>query len=275
MSAVTTAGQSPVSQRLLSGSAAAWFTVAVAGQAVFAAYIAAFYGATLMGGDWRVWAERMINGIVEGDRTGNIIVISHIVLAFAITVGGPLQFIPAIRNGFPRFHRLNGRIYLSVAVLISLGAFYLVWVRDHISVINGVAISGNGVLILYFAVQTVRHAMVRRFDVHHRWALRLFIAASGVWFFRVAFGLWAFLTGFQVPGVRPDLTGAFDIFAAFGCYLIPLAILELYFRARRAPSSPGLALGASAVVLAGTAATGVGAVGAVLIFMLPAFQLLS
>ena len=261
-------------QRILAGSGAVWFTVAFAGQAVFAAYIAAFYGATLVRGEWRLWAERMINGIIEGDLTGNVVVITHIILAFLITVGGPLQFIPAIRNRFPRFHRINGRIYLTVAVLITLGAFYLVWVREHISLINAVAISGSGVLILYFAFQTVRHAMARRIDAHHRWALRLFIVASAVWFFRVAFGLWLFVTDFEMHGVRRDLTGPFDVFAAFGCYLIPLAILELYLRARRREAGAGLALAASAVMAVAIIATGVGAVGAVLIFMLPAFQLM-
>ncbi len=272
---MTVAPRAARAHRLLAGSGVVWFAVAVAGQAVFAAYIAAFYGATLIAGDWRVWAERMINGIVEGDRTGNLVVITHVILAFMITVSGPLQFIPAIRNRFATFHHINGRTYLTVAVLITLGAFYLVWVREHISLINAIAISGNGVLILYFAYQTVRNAIARRIDAHHRWALRLFIAASGVWFFRVGFGLWLFLTNFEMPGVRRDLTGPFDVFAAFGCYLIPLAVLELYLRARRDGAGSAMQLGTSAVMVAATVATGVGAVGATLIFMLPAFRLLS
>lgn len=272
--AKTAASRGVLPRRILAGTGVIWFTVALAGQATFAAYIAAFYGATLLGGDWQLWAQRMINGIVEGDRIGNIVVITHIILAFMITVGGPLQFIPAIRNRFPRFHHLNGRIYLSVAVLITLGALYLVWAREHISLINAIAISGSGVLILYFAFQTVRHAVARRVDAHHRWALRLFIAASAVWFFRIAFGIWLFVTDFEMPGVRRDLTGPFDVFAAFACYLLPLAILELYFRARRPGSGSALVLGASAVMAVAIIATGLGTVGAVLIFMLPAFQLL-
>ena len=272
---MSSAAPATLPQRMLAGSGAVWFTVAFAGQAVFAAYIATFYGATLVRGEWRLWAERMINGIVEGDPTGNVVVITHIILAFLITVGGPLQFIPAIRNRFPRFHRINGRIYLTVAVLITLGAFYLVWVREHISTINAIAISGSGVLILYFAGQTVRHAMARRIDIHHRWALRLFIVVSAVWFFRVAFGLWLFMTNFEMPGVSRDLTGPFDVFAAFGCYLIPLAVLELYLRARRDGAGSALQLGTSAVMAAAIVATGVGAIGATLIFMAPAFRLLS
>jgi hypothetical protein len=55
---------------------------------------------------------------------------------------------------------------------------------------------------------------------------------SGVWFFRVGYGIWILITGFTAPGTEVDLTGPFDVFIGFGHSLIPLMILEFYFWAK-------------------------------------------
>ena len=122
--------------------------------------------------------------MVAGDVVGNAVMLAHIVLAFVITVGGPLQLVPRIRARAPRFHRWNGSIYLATATVMSLGGLYLTWARfeDLPSILNGVAISLNAVLILIFGAMTLRRAMARNIAAHQRWALRLFVAVSGVWF---------------------------------------------------------------------------------------------
>lgn len=218
---------------MLRGSAVFWFATAALGQAAFAAYIAAFYGAAALRGDWASWNKVMFSGLVVGDIAGNAVMLTHITLAFVITVGGPLQLIPAVRARWPRFHRWNGRIYMLTAFVMSIGGLYLTWARtdDLASILNGVAISINGLLIMVFAVMALRHAMARNIAVHHRWALRLFLAVSGVWFLRVMVMGWI-LANKGPAGLSDRLEGPAGIALNFAAWAVPLAVLELYFFAR-------------------------------------------
>ncbi len=257
-----------VSRGLLKASAVTWFCAASVGWAFFAFYIVVFFGGKAMEMDWQGMTRHMIVGIVDGDTFGNFNLLLHLALAFWITVAGPLQFIPAIRCRFPIFHRWNGRSYGVVAVLITLGALYLTWARGMVGPIQQTAISINGLMILAFAGFAVRAALARDFDEHHRWALRLLIAVSGVWFFRIGFGFWLIATGFTMPGVGTMLDGPFDYFLVFGNYLVPLLVLEIYQYAR---DKGGVAVryAASALVFSGAAVTAMGIVGAAMMFWLP------
>jgi len=94
---------------------------------------------------------------------------------------------------------------------------------------------GGGVLILLFSGLALYHAIGRRIDAHRRWALRLFMVASAVWFFRVGLMGWIMLTG----GVGIDFesfTGPFLYVLGFAPYLLPLAFLQWYFRTRQGVS---------------------------------------
>jgi len=151
-----------------------------------------------------------------------------------MTLGGPLQLIPALRNGFRSFHRWNGRIYLITAMIMSFGGIYMVWTRGTAGGDSlRIGISLNGLLLVACAMLAWRAALSRRFDAHRRWALRTFILVSGVWFFRIGFMFWVLANRGPV-GVGEDFDGPFVRFWAYGCYLVPLAVLELYLRAQDA-----------------------------------------
>lgn len=259
---------SPVADAALRGSAALWFATVVAGQLAFAVYIAAHYAGAAMRGDFAAWTETMIHGIVAGDPVGNLAVALHLLLAFVITLGGPIQLIPAVRARWPRFHRWNGRIYLVTAVVISLGGLFMVWTRGVLGPIsNAVAISINGLLIIGFAGMTLRRALARRFDDHRRWATRLFLAVSGVWFFRVGLMAWILANGGPV-GVGKELDGPFALTWAFAQYLVPLAIYEIYLRTRQRAGTGGRI--AMALALVGLALlTALGVFGAIMGMWLP------
>ncbi|HEV7767700.1 MAG TPA: hypothetical protein VGQ76_22045, partial [Thermoanaerobaculia bacterium] len=101
-----------------------------------------------------------------------------------------------------------------------------------------------------------------------RWALRLFIVASAVWFFRVGLMLWVVLN--QGPaGFDPKtFTGPFLTIWSFGDYLLPLAILEIYLRTKdRAGAWGRLAMAGALVVL--TIAMGIGVIVATMGMWLP------
>ncbi len=224
----------------LDASVRLWFLVAALGQWIFAAYVAAFYGPLLVqGGLEALKKSPLANGFIPGDTVGNTAVAAHILLAVIIMGGGPVQLVPQIRARFPTFHRWLGRTYMLTAVTSAIAGLYLIWTRPLFGpLVNNIATSLDGVLIIVFAAVALRYAIARDIRTHRRWALRLFMVTSSVWFLRVGFQLWEFLTG--GIGIDPKtFSGPFVTIWHFGQYLLPLAVLELYFRAREGASGQG------------------------------------
>ena len=210
-----------------------WFVVAVSGQLMFVYYILALYGRATVDGNLATWGTVMPKGYVVGDGLGNLLLMSHVLLAAVITLGGAIQLIPQVRMIAPTFHRWNGRVYVATAVFMSLGGFYLVWVRGGVgSFVHHLGVSANGLAILICAALALRAAMARRFDSHRRWALRLFLVVSGVWFFRVGLMLWLFVNKGPVGFDPKTFEGPFLNVLAFAEFLLPLAVLEMYLRAQ-------------------------------------------
>ena len=244
--------------KALKAAATCWFLVAAIGHWIFMTYVLGYYGPLLArGGLEALGNSHLPNGFVPGETLGNAAVVAHLVLAVVVIGGGPLQLIPQVRARLPRFHRWLGRTYLLAAVASSVAGLYMIWSRGTIGgVLNQIAISLDGVLIIVFAAFAVRYAIARDIGSHRRWALRLFMVASGVWFFRIGLSGWVMVTG----GAGIDFetfTGPFVYFWGFGQYLLPLAVLELYFRALdRASASGRITMAAGLVVL--TVAMGVG-----------------
>jgi drug/metabolite transporter (DMT)-like permease len=159
-----------------------------------------------------------------------------------ILLGGLVQLLPVVRRRVPSLHRWTGRIYLLTATALSLGGLYLLWVRGGAAgdLSQHLALTGNALIILGSAAMAWRAARARRIDDHRRWALRLFVAVSGVWFFRV--GLMAWLGVFRAPvGFDADaFSGPFLTALAWGVYVVvPLLILEAVLRAQRSTASTG------------------------------------
>lgn len=224
-------------KKSLEKTTAAWFIIAVIGQWLFAYYILAFYGSATVQGDFEKWDSQLEHQFTQGDFLGNLMIFSHIALAFIITFSAPLQLIPRLRKRFIKFHRWNGRIYVLTALLISIAGLYLVLVKGFVGgVITGIGNIINASLIMTSAILTWRFAMQKKMGKHRRWALRLFVLASGVWFFRLGFGFWI-LVNQGLPGHTDDFNGPFDIALGFGHTLLPLAILELYFWVQRQAST--------------------------------------
>jgi hypothetical protein len=176
-----------------------------------------------------------------------------------------LQFVPQIRAHAPRFHHWNGRIYLLAAVILAVGGIHMVWTRGVLGgFANHFGITLNGFLILVFAAFAVRYAIAREIDTHRRWALRLLLAVSGVWFLRVGYMAWIIANQGAV-GMTDNLDGPFDTFNVFASFLLPLAVLELYFRAQDSErASPKLAMAGALLVLTAITALGVFGTGAIM-----------
>jgi len=267
---VSSGPQSAFSNLALSLSARLWFIVAVAGQWLFAAYIVSYYGRAALGHVPK-WDHRLTHGLVPGDAVGNTALVSHLALAALITAAGPLQLVPQIRARLPLFHRWNGRVYLLAAFLGGISGLYMVWIRNGTppgALIQHLGISLDAALMMVFAVLALRFALARRFDVHRRWAIRLFLVMSGQWFFRV--GVFFSLVVNRGPfGFDPDsFQGPFLDFLASADTLLPLALFEFYLLAQRRPGAAGR-IAMAAVLIAASAVTAVGVAGIAMILWLP------
>jgi hypothetical protein len=222
------------SQRALAAAAVCWLSLALLGQWAFFYYIAAFYGPSALSGDFESWNRLAALGrtpFVAGDVLGNLAFLAHALGAGIVALGGALQLVPQIRVRAPRFHRWNGRVFLVTVVVLSLSGFYLVWVRGTSpSTFDALSTSCNGVLILGFAALAYRSARARDFLRHRRWALRLYLVSNAQWFLRV--GVFGYFMLNRMLGLKASFGDPFIAFWTFGCYAVPLAVLELYLRAR-------------------------------------------
>lgn len=253
----------------LRAAARFWFLVAVTGQWIFVYYIAAHFGSSALQGNFEAW-DHLPHGYVAGDTIGNTALLGHLLFAATITFGGPLQLAPQIRTRFPVLHRWLGRTYVLTAFIMGFTGLYLSWSGRTVvgDVSQHIAISINGVLIIVCAAMAWSRAAARDFAAHRRWALRLFLVVSGVWFFRVGLMFWLAINNGPAGFDPKTFTGPFLTFLAFAQYLLPLAVLEIYLRAS-GRSSAAVRFTTAAGLLALTAAMGVGVFAAATGMWLP------
>lgn len=259
-----------VADAALGAATKLWFAVAVLGQWAFVYYIASVYLIpTVQGysGPWRS-NDSLIKGYVAGDHVGNLYFTAHVFIAAMITTSGALQLVPQIRARAISFHRWNGRLYILAALLMALSGLWLVWVRGTFLTLYGAAAGALlPALIILCAAMTLRHAIARRIDIHQRWALRTFMVVNGVWFQRVGYMFWTIINQGPV-GMGKHMDGPFDIFWGFGCYLLPLAVLEIYLWTRDRADARGKAVMAGTLFAVTTAMT-VGIFGAYMFMWRP------
>ena len=242
--------------KYLKYSAVFWFAVLLVGQWLFFYYIMAFYGFSLINDNLEVWNRMAVFGstpYVVGDFGGNSAFAAHAIGAGIVAFGGALQLIPQIRNRFPRFHRFNGYIYLVTVFLLAISGFYLVWIRGTSpNQMSAIGTSINGLFILTFTYLTLKNAVARNIIAHRKWALRLFLVSNAQWFLRV--GVFSYMISGSLLEMNPAFGDPFLVFWTFGCYLMPLAILQLYFYANEQKNrwikfSIGTVLGVSTILM--------------------------
>jgi len=239
-----------------------WFSIFVTGQLLFAFTVASFYGGAAVRGDLQAWNKSMPHGYVPGDRVGNLAVAIHLLSAVIVILAGTIQLIPQVRARAPFFHRWNGRLYIVTAFTISLAGFYMMWVRGTVGDFSQhLGNSILAVLIMFCAVMALRYALARDFKTHRRWALRLYFVVSASLFIRAGIFLSLLLNRGPFGFDPATFQGPFMTFISFAQYLVPLAVLETYFRLKERGSAPGrIAMAASLFILAVALGAGIFAV---------------
>lgn len=255
--------------RALKAAAVTCFSVVAVGQLLLAFYVVAFYGRAALNGRFEDWNRVLPNGYEAGAVFLNLLLGLHLAFAVVIIVGGALQLLPQLRQRWPRFHRWNGRLYLLAALVLSVGGVVLVWSHaDKGDPFQHASITLNAALIVLFGAFALRAALARRFDEHRRWALRLYLAVGGVWFFRVGLMFWILVNGGPVGFDPATFRGPALVVISVAQYLLPLAVLELYFRTKSSPAVAARVL--MTLALAGlTVALLVGIAGAGLMLWWP------
>ncbi|HEX3107834.1 MAG TPA: DUF2306 domain-containing protein, partial [Thermoanaerobaculia bacterium] len=239
----------------LNVAARSWFVVTFLGQLIFAVAVAAFYGMTAARGDLHRWT--ISGGWKAGDLAGNLSIATHLAAAFIVMASGCLQFIPRLRSRHPRFHRWNGRLYMTAGLAVSAAGVYMAWFRGQVGigdVSQHLGLTLNAVLIWLFAAIALRYAIRRDIAAHRRWALRFFVVLSASFFIRLMLFLVFAIAGRPVGLDPTTFTGWLPTTLTYAQYLLPLGVLELYLHAQRNPGTVGKFV-AAGVVFAMTLAT--------------------
>lgn len=249
-----------------------WLATALCGQWFFAFYIGLLYLWPVFSGDYlSANLARPITGFVAGDFSGNLMLFAHLLPAAILSICGLLQLLPKLRQHYPRLHRWNGRLFLTLGVCGAITGLFLTWVRgSRLSDFGAIGISLNGLLIPIAVWFAWHYARQRQFDLHQRFALHSFFLINGVWTFRLFLMGW-YLVNQGPNGNNATLDGPADLFLSFACYALPMLMAEIWWRGRTS-QKPSVLWGTGLIMLTGFILTCIGVVAAVTMMWLPRIQ---
>jgi len=254
----------------LNRAAQFWYVVTAFGMWLFVYYIVAFYFRPTLQGDFEAWnAHHMLtHAYLPGDTAGNLMFAAHVLLAAVLTLGGTIQLVPQLRQHALILHRWNGRLFMVTALLVTIAGLGLNILRGINEDGSGwpSAIDFSGLLILIFVTLAWIFARRGQIATHRRWALRTFMVVSGVWFLRLSVSIWILATA-ALYG-QPRYVSEFFSVWAWGCFLFPLAVLEIYLWSQKRGSETVRFIVAAIVVVL-TLLTSVGIFGAYKVFWEP------
>ena len=114
------------------------------------------------------------------------LLVTHIFTGFVAVVTGIAQFVPWLRNRYPRVHRWTGRVYFA-AVFPSAVFAFVVACLSLAGLASLAPLSLLAVLWFVSAVQGLRYARARDFHAHRVWMIRNYAITAGA----VTGRLWA------------------------------------------------------------------------------------
>ncbi|MDG2520468.1 DUF2306 domain-containing protein [Caulobacter segnis] len=240
-------------QRVLLVCTAVLVTITWISAALFAAYIAAFYGGAAADHAPERWNE-LLPELYEPGRPGAAAAIGlHFAAGGVILLLGPIQLLGPVRRRAPALHRWLGRLYAACALMAGLGGLAFIAMKGTVGGLPmNLGFGLYGALMVIAAVQTVRHAVARRLDRHQLWAARLFALAIGSWLYRLEYGFWTAFTGGL--GHTEGFDGWFDVVMSFFFYLPNLAAADLAVRNLGRPAAKSAWPASAAMALAAAVA---------------------
>jgi len=145
---------------------------------------------------------------------------SHVLLALPVVFGAPLQFLPALRQSRPRFHRWMGRAYVIGASGAAILAIYLGATGEYEE--SRLSIAITGLLWLFFTLAAWRAAVAKNFTAHRAFMIRSYTLALVLVWLRVMYDFQDYLF-FFVQGEQ-----ARDGTREWASWVVPLLIVEFW-----------------------------------------------
>ncbi|MWA35851.1 DUF2306 domain-containing protein [Burkholderia pseudomallei] len=196
---------------------------------IFSIYITVFYGGAIFADTMQDWNAVLPHLYAIGARPATIAIGFHFFAGVVVLILGPLQFITAIRDQAPTFHRMVGRTYALAALGAGIGGLAYLALKGAIGgTPMNIGFGIYGGLIVLATVNTFRHARARRLRLHRDWAVRLFALGIGSWLYRMEYGIWLKLVG--GIGHSHTFDGPFDVVMDFFFYVPNLIIAEIFIR---------------------------------------------
>lgn len=158
-------------------------------------------------------------------------IMMHIVGACIMLLLGPFQLINAVKK--TTIHPYTGILFVSGAIFAASGGILYMAYNDSIGGYRmTVPFTLYGAVLFVYTMAVVVTVVQRRFDLHKRWVVRLYLVATASVFYRVLY-----LFAFIIRG-RWHVTFRDPIDIAFNWlfFIIPMLIAELglflYYRVR-------------------------------------------
>jgi hypothetical protein len=173
-----------------------------------------------------VWSE-VSYGPYFWPRAGYLL--PHLVGGLVAIVIGPLQLWPRIRNRYPRFHRISGRVYLGAIVVGSLAGIALALTSG----VNAIYATGLlGLAAVWLLTGGMAFAAIRRRNIvqHKQWMIRSYV----VTFAFVSFRIIDDTLGYLGIGERADNVAIL----AWACWAVPLVVTEAAIQGRQIFARP-------------------------------------
>jgi hypothetical protein len=172
-----------------------------------------------------VWSEASY-GAYFWPRAGFLF--PHVLGGLLALVVGPFQFWARIRNGYPKVHRIGGRIYL-VSVLIGAVAGMAMAVTSSRGLAYGSGLFGLAVAWLLTSGMAFVSIRKRNFIQHKQWMVRSYVVTFAFVTFRVIAYLMIYLLGIGQIGQGTDRLGL----TSWACWAVPLLLTELVIQGKQ------------------------------------------
>lgn len=174
-----------------------------------------------------------------------LIVHLHVILGAVYLLVGSMQFVPAIRNRWPVYHRWAGRVLVGVAAVVGAAALFMALVIPFSGWAGRI---GNGFFATLFLFALARGFLaIRRRDIarHREWMIRAFAIALGIATMRLVFV--PSLVLFQVDSADAPIVRILSVISFVGAFTLHLAVAQWWIRRTR-PRRARVTVGSSVVV---------------------------
>jgi hypothetical protein len=148
----------------------------------------------------------------------------HVLGGLVALVVGPVQFWPRIRNGYPKVHRIGGRIYL-VSILIGAVGGMAMAVTSSRGLTFGSGLFGLAIAWLLTSGMAFASIRKRNFIQHKQWMVRSYVVTFAFVTFRIINNLMVY---FGIGQARDRLG-----LISWACWAVPLLLTELVIQGKQ------------------------------------------